>query len=351
MAESTDADGGAARGALAPSEDYAPIAILDFLANAEAVVRRLGEQTAVPGWVLTRRFDDEWIVLAGHGDHGLRPGDPLDRPADAPARLAELAARWERELVVDLELGHIRPAPMRLLGPASDDLALDAAGLVPFPLWDGQGLYGTVCALPDGPDQEAALRRSVPLVHLAIELLGAVLVLDLDRSRMQRRLDAAESAALSDPLTGLGNRRAFDRAVEREEARCARFGHRAGVMILDLDGLKTVNDSSGHEAGDEMLQRAAATIRDTLRSADQAFRIGGDEFALLLPEVTVDGLDGLQHRITEALAEAGVSASIGSAIRRPGGDLRVSAGEADAVMYERKRARAALAGARATPRA
>ena len=339
MPVSRDRDDGAHR-ALSATETYAPIAILDFLANAEAVVRRLGEQTCVPGWVLTRRFDDEWVVLAAHGEHGLRPGDPLDRPHGADALLARLAARWQREVVVDLNLGHIRPRSDRAAAP--DDVG---TGLVAFPLWDGQGgLFGAVCALPDGPGQEAALRRSEPMVELAIELLGAVLALDLDRSRMQRRLDAAESAALSDELTGLGNRRAFERAVEKEEARCARFGHLAGVMILDLDELKAVNDTRGHEAGDQLLRRAASTVRATLRGADQAFRIGGDEFALLLPEATPGGLGGLRARLTDALTEAGVSASIGSAIRRPGGDLRVSAREADAAMYERKRARTAAGG-------
>lgn len=344
MAVSREPDGGAPVGGLAPLEGYAPIAILDFLANAEAVVRRLGEQTAVADWVVTRRFDDEWVVLAAHGGLGFRPGDPLDHPAGSAERLATLAASWEREVVVDLELGHIRPATRSGPEPAPD--AEGSTGMVAFPLWDDEGLYGAVCALPASAAQEAELRRAEALAHLAVELLGAVLVLDLDRSRMQRRLDAAESAALSDPLTSLGNRRAFDRALDREEARCARFGHRAGVMILDLDGLKSVNDSRGHDAGDEMLRRAADAIRATLRGADQAFRIGGDEFALLLPEVTADGLGGLHDRITGALAAAGVCASIGSAIRRAGGDLRVSAGEADAAMYERKRARAAVGSAR-----
>jgi diguanylate cyclase (GGDEF)-like protein len=340
VAVSGHRDGGGTRDALSPSEGYAPIAILDFLANAESVVRRLGEQTCVPNWVLTRRFDHEWVVLAGHGDHGLRPGDALDHRLGAAGHLARLAARWEREVVVDLELGHIRRKPDRA---ASDGTMEASAGLVAFPLWDSDGLFGAVCALPEGPGQEAALRRSEPLVELTIELLSAVLDLDLDRSRLQRRLDAAQSAALSDPLTALGNRRAFDRAVEKEEARCARFGHLAGVMILDLDGLKVVNDTDGHDAGDHLLQRAATTIRNTLRSADQAFRIGGDEFALLLPEVTVGGLDGLRERLTSALAEVGVSASIGCAIRRPGGDLHDSAREADASMYERKRGRGAVA--------
>src|SRR5690606_24475810 len=146
------------------------------------------------------------------------------------------------------------------------------------------------------------LRGDESMVRLTVELLTSVLGLDLDRSRLQRRLDAAESAALSDPMTGLGNRRAFERAVDREEARCARFGHRAGVVILDLDGLKAMNDTWGHDAGDDLLRRAGETIRNTLRSADQAFRIGGDEFAMLLPEVTADGLSGFHDRLAEALA-------------------------------------------------
>lgn len=166
-------------------------------------------------------------------------------------------------------------------------------GLIAFPLWAGDRLFGAVCALPRSTEEAAKLNATDAMVRLTVELLTSVLGLDLDRSRLQRRLDAAESAALSDPMTGLGNRRAFELAVDREEARCARFGHRAGIVVLDLDGLKAVNDTGGHQAGDDMLRRAGETIRATLRGADQAFRIGGDEFALLLPEVTGDGLNRL----------------------------------------------------------
>jgi diguanylate cyclase (GGDEF)-like protein len=337
---------GRALSALTPVDGAAPIAIIDFLANAESVVHRLGEHTCVPNWVMVRYLGDEWVVLAGHGKHGLRPGDILDRPEGVAAHLGTLASAWAHDVVVDLTEGNVEPLRGQPTSPDGGPQHL--GGLVAFPLWGGDGLFGAVCALPMSPEEEAALRETEPMVRLTVELLTSVLGLDLDRSRLQRRLDAAESAALSDPMTGLGNRRAFDRAVDREEARCARFGHRAGIMILDLDGLKAMNDTWGHQAGDDLLRRAGETVRTTLRSADQAFRIGGDEFALLLPEVTSDSLNGLHHRLTDALAAAGVAASVGCAIREPVDSLHASVRAADAEMYERKRQRARAEGHRSS---
>jgi diguanylate cyclase (GGDEF)-like protein len=319
--------------ALNASDGAAPIAIIDFLANAESVVRRLGEHTCVPDWVLVRHLGDEWVVLAGHGDLRYRPGDLLDRPEGAAQHLSMLAAAWIDDVVVDLDAGHVEPTH------GEPDLPR-LPGLLALPLWDRQGLFGAVCALPASPEHEAALRDDEPMVRLTVELLTSLLGLDLDRSRLQRRVDAAESAALSDALTSLGNRRAFDRALEREEARCARFGHPAGVVVLDLDGLKETNDTWGHEAGDELIRRAAGAIRATQRLADQSFRIGGDEFALLAPEVDEGGLDTLRQRLAANLAAEGVAASIGAAVRTPTGNLHAVAREADRRMYERKHARA-----------
>jgi GGDEF domain-containing protein len=306
---------GEGRSLSAPVEGVAPIAIIDFLANAESVVASLGEHTCVEDWILARCLGDEWVVLAGHGRHGYRPGDVLDRPAGATEHLAALASAWADDVVVDLTEDAVEPRRGQPPSAEPDDFD----GLVAFPLWGGDGLFGAICALPVDPVEEAELRRNESMVRLTVELLTSVLGLDLDRSRLQRRLDAAESAALSDPMTGLGNRRAFERAVDREEARCARFGH--------------------HGAGDDLIRRAGEAIRNTLRSADQAFRIGGDEFALLLPEVTVDGLGGVRNRLAEAMAAAGVAASMGSAIREPAGSLHASVRAADAAMYESKRSR------------
>ena len=104
-----------------------------------------------------------------------------------------------------------------------------------------------------------------------------------------------------------------------EAARSARFGHPLALCLFDLDGFKDVNDRYGHPAGDEVLQGVAAVI-DSSRLTDDAFRIGGDEFAVLMPETTIDGGKIAARRLVGALAEArlgdgAVTASYGVARR------------------------------------
>lgn len=98
--------------------------------------------------------------------------------------------------------------------------------------------------------------------------------------------DELQRAAFSDPLTGCANRRAFDRDLERELARCARAELDLSVVAVDLDGLKAVNDSEGHAAGDRQLVRLVEALRGALRSMDGVYRLGGDEFGLVLPDTS-----------------------------------------------------------------
>src|SRR5207248_5553488 len=84
-----------------------------------------------------------------------------------------------------------------------------------------------------------------------------------------------------DPLTRLPNRRAFVERLDGEVARATRYGHTFALVLCDLDGSKLLNDRPGQAAGDEALQRFARTLQSGLRSGDEAFRIGGDEFALV----------------------------------------------------------------------
>jgi diguanylate cyclase (GGDEF)-like protein len=103
--------------------------------------------------------------------------------------------------------------------------------------------------------------------------------------------------AATDALTGLYNRRLFDEYCEKELNRAKRYGQPLALVILDLHKLKEVNDRYGHMQGDQVIQLAAATLRKTLRASDFAFRIGGDEFALLLPQTDPEQALTLARRL------------------------------------------------------
>jgi diguanylate cyclase (GGDEF)-like protein len=148
-----------------------------------------------------------------------------------------------------------------------------------------------------------------------------------------------------DPLTDLLNRRSFVRELESEVARAQRYEHPLAVLVLDFDGLKALNDKHGHAAGDEALQHVAVTLRRVLRGGDHAFRIGGDEFAVLLPEATSVDANAVAERISEELSALPVadtwtlSMSFGVSMHDGRGDPAALLRSADDAMYEMKRTR------------
>jgi diguanylate cyclase (GGDEF)-like protein len=139
-----------------------------------------------------------------------------------------------------------------------------------------------------------------------------------------------------DPLTNLLNRRSFVQRLDAEVARSRRYERPLALVIFDLDELKLVNDTQGHAAGDEALKSVAAALRSTIRSGDNAFRIGGDEFAVILPEATERDARAAAQRIADELE---LGASFGVAMCERGGDAGVLLREADDSMYRMKRRR------------
>jgi diguanylate cyclase (GGDEF)-like protein len=109
--------------------------------------------------------------------------------------------------------------------------------------------------------------------------------------------------AVTDPLTGLYNRRLFTETFEKELNRAHRYGTPLGLVILDLHRFKEVNDKHGHPRGDDVLRAAATTLRKALRTSDFAFRTGGDEFALLLPQTDAAQAVALSRRVATVFAE------------------------------------------------
>ncbi len=123
---------------------------------------------------------------------------------------------------------------------------------------DGTSLYGTVCAVDPlaQPTAAAGTAELVELVDRQARLISTVLGAEQRVDQTRRRAERAEAEALMDPLTGLVNRRGWELLLDREEQRCRRYGALASVLIIDLDGLKAVNDTAGHAAGDAVLRTA-----------------------------------------------------------------------------------------------
>ena len=99
-------------------------------------------------------------------------------------------------------------------------------------------------------------------------------------------LDVCEEAAFTDHLTGLANRRRFERQLDREVTRTIRYGHPFTLLMVDVDNLKRLNDTFGHTVGDDAIRRTARVLREGTRGIDLAARIGGDEFGIILVETS-----------------------------------------------------------------
>jgi diguanylate cyclase (GGDEF)-like protein len=157
-------------------------------------------------------------------------------------------------------------------------------------------------------------------------------------------LDSCEEAAFTDHLTGLANRRRFERQLEREVARTRRFGRPFCLLLLDLDHFKRVNDTHGHDVGDDVLRRVGNALQAGTRGIDTVSRIGGEEFAVILTETDfARGLEVAERlRVsigeTETPAAGRVTVSIGLAeFNETTRDMRTLFGAADGALYEAKR--------------
>jgi diguanylate cyclase (GGDEF)-like protein len=121
-------------------------------------------------------------------------------------------------------------------------------------------------------------------VHLQTQLQHTLEQVRIKNQQLEEAVAKLETMAATDPLTGLANRRAFGRAVERYFAEAVRHDHDLSCIMIDLDGFKQLNDTLGHQMGDHMLQRAARVLEANCRRSDVAGRFGGDEFVVLLPQ-------------------------------------------------------------------
>ena len=191
-----------------------------------------------------------------------------------------------------------------------------------------------------------ALGLGLLTVWLAHRVLEPAERLEQSLRSLEGAYDQARSEALLDGLTGLGNHRAFQEEMERQWSTATRHNRPLALVLLDLDEFKQINDSDGHAAGDLLLRRIGGLINTSLRRSDRAFRVGGDEFALLLPDTDDNGAYVVMRRLLASCLEtdgrkaagapmsfsAGISAVPGSAR-----DRETLYSHADAALYWGKR--------------
>ncbi len=184
-------------------------------------------------------------------------------------------------------------------------------------------------------------------VVLAIVAVSSAVMVHRAWSSQRRAASVLEAQAHTDALTGLANRRRFFEVGESELLRARRYGTPLSVLMLDIDHFKDVNDAHGHSAGDRVLQSLSRTCLEVMRTVDVAGRVGGEEFAILLPETGLEGAVEVAERLRVAIAKSAVArdegapirytVSIGVAALDGNSNLDTLVSQSDTALYDAKR--------------
>ncbi len=302
----------------------------DFSSAARGALRYLRSKFGFDLWMITRTEGERSIVLEAVGEnYGVIPYASFNWADSFCARMVKGDAP--------------RIAPNSSLVPAyalaemSQQVAIGAYIGVPLTYQDGE-LFGTLCAFDPKP-QPAAIEMELPLVEMIAKMLSGVLAAELRAVDAERTKERLQLESETDPLTGLFNQSGWERMLQVEEQRCQRYANPAYLALMDLDGLASINNSLGHDAGNKLLRRTAKVIRKNVRDSDIIARVGGDEFAILGTPCNPGTAEQIVKRVRKALERAGVRASIGMASRVPALHLGELWTEADQLMFGEKTAR------------
>jgi diguanylate cyclase (GGDEF)-like protein len=311
-------------------ETVAPPLGARFEEASAAVLAYLNTSLPLGFWSVTRYDGERQVYLSAVGDaYDIAVGD---------------ATQWS-ETMCQYAVAGVAPeiapdamaVPTYAAAPAAAEMAVGAFVGVPIRRGNGE-LFGTLCGINPTP-KPAEFAEHAQLLRLLSSLLS--MVLDADRAQTDAEAAVELSAALAetDTMTGLLNRRGWDRVLSLEQELGRRFGDPCTLLVLDLDGLKHINDTLGHGAGDNYICRTADVVRTVIRDTDIAARLGGDEFGIVATE-TGDGAGAaLERRLADALRAAHVECSIGRAQLSSKRAVGETWQLADERMYEAKRRR------------
>ena len=225
--------------------------------------------------------------------------------------------------------GALPPGPITVsyrygAADAADTQLIRGGLFVPLVSREGSTL-GSLALFWRTPGYEPTPQRVGAVEQIAMTCIPAI--------ENARRYREARQMAETDALTGFFNQRYFHETLRREALRAQRYDRRLALLILDLDDFKTVNDRIGHLAGDAVLAQVAERLRNEIRSVDVGCRIGGDEFAVVMPESTTEDASQLFQRMHEAVST--MSTPGGGKVRISAGIAELHHGETAAGLFER----------------
>lgn len=298
-----------------------------FSESAERIVHYLNAFTPLTDWSVSRVTNGEQIHVHVHHEELLKPGDRVPWDSSYCSRMSAGADHVVRDARLDPNYADLE---------ASTGVRAYAG----YQIRDDRGeMFGVLCGVRLTPLDELE-KVDDGLVKLLSDLLSSQLQVAraLDRERRKAAISAA--MAQTDALTGILNRRGWDTIVADAQERVDSFGDPVAVAVIDLDGLKRVNDSLGHSAGDELICRAAGALTKVTTPEFRVARYGGDEFMVLANGLVPADAAGGFAKFAEALDRVGVQASMGVAAAEPGLKTVAEAiEEADATMYDVKQAK------------
>jgi diguanylate cyclase (GGDEF)-like protein len=245
-----------------------------------------------------------------------------------------MLAAFERAAAPDA-LARVRGTLARRAGRPTQPRPAGTVGARRRALDESARGWGACVASPALVVEQMLLLRHLVAGSSEGERLGRL----VDRSMLvatQAATDGLQRAAFSDPLTGCANRRGLERDLERELARCARAELDLCVVAIDVDGLKHVNDTDGHAAGDRVLLRLVETLRRALRGLDGVYRVGGDEFIVVLPDTAPEDAEVVMARVA-ALGAPPFSWGVANVMALGRFDAFTLLREADEQLYDRRR--------------
>jgi len=232
------------------------------------------------------------LVLQGRS-HPEPIAERIDLAANPNSPMTHAVRRGEPLLISELNQFQ-RDQNIIIDRPFEEHYETSSCIIIPL---KGSGRVLGVLNLADKADRSPFDRKiDLPVIEQIAELIGA----SIYNVQLFREM---EHRAKSDPLTGLANRRALEEALGRETDRGRRYGSPLSVLMVDVDGLKDINDRFGHPAGDAVLQTIAAVLLETVRSVDVPGRWAGDEFLVILPGTSGSQAEQLAHRLRKRVHE------------------------------------------------